>query len=153
MSDIPVRRGQIWYADLPDEEIGSVQSGRRPVLVTQSDRLNRNSTTVVVAIITSRLKRIDDPAHVVLPIMKGLPLQSMVEAEQKPLIVKILRGQMSILSLKDFLMRVNMLLQGSQHLLHFIHQRLLLMLCMKQYQPWALLMVIFWSLPAELGIS
>lgn len=88
MNDIPVRRGQIWYADLPDEEIGSVQSGRRPVLVTQSDRLNRNSTTVVVAIITSRLKRIDDPAHVVLPIMKGLPLQSMVEAEQRKTISK-----------------------------------------------------------------
>ena len=88
MNDIPVRRGQIWYADLPDEEIGSVQSGRRPVLVTQSDRLNRNSTTVVVAIITSRLKKIDDPAHVVLPIMKGLPLQSMVEAEQRKTISK-----------------------------------------------------------------
>ena len=88
MSDIPVRRGQVWYADLPDEEIGSVQSGRRPVLVTQSDRLNRNSTTVVVAIITSRLKKIDDPAHVVLPIMKGLPLQSMVEAEQRKTISK-----------------------------------------------------------------
>ena len=88
MSDIPVRRGQIWYADLPDEEIGSVQSGRRPVLVTQSDRLNRNSTTVVVAIITSRLKKIDDPAHVVLPIMKGLPMQSMVEAEQRKTISK-----------------------------------------------------------------
>ena len=87
MNDIPVRRGQIWYADLPDEEIGSVQSGRRPVLVTQSDRLNRNSTTVV-AIITSRLKRIDDPAHVVLPIMKGLPMQSMVEAEQRKTISK-----------------------------------------------------------------
>lgn len=88
MNDIPVRRGQIWYADLPDEEIGSVQSGRRPVLVTQSDRLNRNSTTVVVAIITSRLKRFDDPAHVVLPIMKGLPMQSMVEAEQRKTISK-----------------------------------------------------------------
>ena len=88
MNDIPVRRGQIWYAELPDEEIGSVQSGRRQVLVTQSDRLNRNSPTVVVAIITSRLKSIADPAHVVLPIMKGLPMQSMVEAEQRKTISK-----------------------------------------------------------------
>lgn len=88
MKNIPVERGQIWYANLPEEEIGSVQSGRRPVLITQSNRLNRNSPTVVVAIVTSKLKRTEDPVHVVLPVMKGLPLQSMVEAEQRKTISK-----------------------------------------------------------------
>ena len=39
-----VRRGDIYYADLPKEEKGSVQAGRRPVLITQCDRLNRTST-------------------------------------------------------------------------------------------------------------
>lgn len=83
-----VRRGDIYYADLPKEEKGSVQAGRRPVLITQCDRLNRTSTTVLVAIITSKIKRPDDPVHVVLPIMKGLPKQSMVEAEQRKTISK-----------------------------------------------------------------
>ena len=52
------------YADLPETESGSVQAGRRPVLITQCDRLNRTSTTVLVAIVTSKLKRPNDETHV-----------------------------------------------------------------------------------------
>lgn len=83
-----IRRGQIYYADLPDEEVGSVQAGRRPVLITQCNRLNRTSPTVIVAVITSKLKRPNDDVHVVLPMMKGLSKQSMVEAEQRKTISK-----------------------------------------------------------------
>ena len=53
MTDRKVRRGEIYYADLPETESGSVQAGRRPVLITQCDRLNRTSTTVLVAIAVS----------------------------------------------------------------------------------------------------
>ena len=60
MTDRKVKRGEIYYADLPETESGSVQAGRRPVLITQCDRLNRTSTTVLVAIVTSKLKRPDD---------------------------------------------------------------------------------------------
>ena len=88
MTDRKIRRGEIYYADLPETESGSVQAGRRPVLITQCDRLNRTSTTVLVAIVTSKLKRPDDETHVVLPMMKGLPKQSMVEAEQRKTISK-----------------------------------------------------------------
>ena len=88
MTDRKVRRGEIYYADLPETENGSVQAGRRPVLITQCDRLNRTSTTVLVAIVTSKLKRPDAETHVVLPMMKGLPKQSMVEAEQRKTISK-----------------------------------------------------------------
>ena len=49
---------------------------------------HRTSTTVLVAIVTSKLKRPDDETHVVLPMMKGLPKQSMVEAEQRKTISK-----------------------------------------------------------------
>lgn len=83
-----VKRGQIWYANLPKEEIGSVQSGRRPVLITQTNALNRKSTTVIVAIITSKLKKQDYPTHVVLPEGIRLPKASMVEAEQRKTISK-----------------------------------------------------------------
>lgn len=83
-----IRRGDIYYADLPSEEKGSVQAGIRPVLITQTNRLNRTSPTVIVAIVTSKLKRPDELTHVVLPMMKGLSKQSMVEAEQRKTISK-----------------------------------------------------------------
>ena len=65
MTDRKIRRGEIYYADLPKTESGSVQAGRRPVLITQCDRLNRTSTTVLVAIVTSTLKRPDDETEAV----------------------------------------------------------------------------------------
>lgn len=83
-----INRGDIYYADLPEEEDGSVQAGSRPVLVTQSNFLNRRSTTVIVAMVTSQIKRLDLPTHVLLPMIKGLPKQSMVMAEQRKTISK-----------------------------------------------------------------
>lgn len=45
-----IRWGDIYYCDLGVTN-GSVQSGIRPVLVIQTNRLNENSPTVVVAAI------------------------------------------------------------------------------------------------------
>lgn len=78
-----VKRGEIYFADLPKETVGSVQSGIRPVLITQNDWLNRRAPTVLVAVITSVIKRLDLKTHVLLPKIKGLPKQSMVMAEQR----------------------------------------------------------------------
>lgn len=47
-----VRWGDIYYCDLGVTN-GSVQSGNRPVLVVQTNRLNEKSPTVVVAAITA----------------------------------------------------------------------------------------------------
>ena len=69
-----VRRGDIYFADLPEETIGSQQSGRRPVLITQND---------YVAAVTSVIKRLDLKTHVLLPKNCGLPKESMVMAEQR----------------------------------------------------------------------
>ena len=88
MKKRPIRRGDIYYAELSKEEDGSVQAGSRPVLVTQSNWLNRRSTTVIVAMITSQIKRLDLATHVLLPIIKGLPKQSMVMTEQRKTISK-----------------------------------------------------------------
>lgn len=77
-----IRQGQIYYVDFP-VTIGSVQAGRRPVLVTSSNKRNKTSPTVVVAIITSKIKRLDLDEHVRLPRIKGLPLESMVAVEQR----------------------------------------------------------------------
>ena len=78
-----VRRGDIYYADLPEETIGSQQSGRRPVLITQNDYLNERAPTVLVAAVTSVIKRLDLKTHVLLPKDCGLPKESMVMAEQR----------------------------------------------------------------------
>ena len=80
-----VERGDVYLADLGGEEdvIGSEQFGVRPVCCTQSDFLNRRSTTVIVAIITSELKKTDLDTHIILPLIRGLPMQSMVCCEQR----------------------------------------------------------------------
>ena len=77
-----VQQGDIYYVDFPDS-IGSVQKGIRPVVITQSNHLNRYSTTYVCALITSQIKRLDLREHVLLPEIKGLPKRSMVMAEQR----------------------------------------------------------------------
>lgn len=77
-----IRQGDIYYVDFP-ESTGSVQKGIRPVVITQSNHLNRNSTTFVCALVTSRIKRLDLKEHVLLPNIKGLPKSSMVMAEQR----------------------------------------------------------------------
>lgn len=77
-----VHQGEIYYVYFP-ETSGSVQKGLRPVIITQNNFLNRNSTTFVSALITSKLKRLDLNEHVLLPEMKGLPRLSMVMAEQR----------------------------------------------------------------------
>lgn len=80
--DKQIRRGDVYYAELPCNK-GSIQAGMRPVVVTQYNGLNRYSPTVIVAAITSKLKKTDAPYHVVLPMIKGLPKESMVLAEQR----------------------------------------------------------------------
>ena len=77
------KRGDIFFAELPEQTVGSVQAGVRPVLITQNDRLNARAPTVLVATVTSVLKRLDLKTHILLPMIKGLPKQSMVMAEQR----------------------------------------------------------------------
>ena len=52
-----VRWGDIYYCDLGNMK-GSVQCGKRPVIVVQTNKLNSTSPTVTVAIITSVLKKV-----------------------------------------------------------------------------------------------
>ena len=80
-----VERGDVYMADLgpEDEAQGSQQAGVRPVVVTQCNRQNRSSSTVVVAAGTSHLKRQDLPYHVVLPPTKGLRKRTMICTEQR----------------------------------------------------------------------
>ena len=76
-----VRRGEIWLADTGDN-IGSELSFTRPVLVIQSNYINRSSfNTVVVIGITSNLKYADIPGNVYIGKEEGiLPKDSVIVA-------------------------------------------------------------------------
>lgn len=74
-----VLRGQMYYANL-DPVIGSEQGGTRPVLVIQNDVGNCFSPTLIVAPITTRVKRANQPTHIGIPPLYGLP-QSSTESD------------------------------------------------------------------------
>lgn len=60
------RRYEIWFANLGDHYGTSVQSGNRPVLVISNDVGNQYSRTVTVIPLTTKLKRMDMPTHIIL---------------------------------------------------------------------------------------
>ncbi len=76
-----IRRGEIYYHDFGVTE-GSIQSGRRPVLVLQADNFNAKAPTIIVAAITTVIKKRYLPSHVVLGENFGLQKPSMVLLEQ-----------------------------------------------------------------------
>lgn len=61
-----MRRGEIWWATLPDPR-ASEPGYRRPVLIVQSDAFNQSAIrTVIVAVITSNLRLAAAPGNVML---------------------------------------------------------------------------------------
>lgn len=49
--ELNINRGDIFFYDFGDNK-GSIQSGKRPVLVVQADNFNQNAPTIIVAAIT-----------------------------------------------------------------------------------------------------
>ena len=76
-----IRRGDVYYADL-SPVCGSEQGGVRPVLVIQNDIGNQKSNTIIVAAISSRIKKTNLPTHVYINGNKFLPKDSAVLLEQ-----------------------------------------------------------------------
>ena len=56
---------EIWMADL-GEKSGSVQSGRRPVLIVSNDKNNRYSSVVNIMPMTTKMNKRNLPCHVEL---------------------------------------------------------------------------------------
>ena len=76
----PVRRGDIYYADL-SPVVGSEQGGMRPVLIIQNG--NRHSPTVIAAAITSQTGKANLPTHISLAARScGLTRDSVILLEQ-----------------------------------------------------------------------
>ena len=78
-----IRRGEIWWADLPEPR-RSEPGFRRPVLVIQAEAFNASRIqTVVVAVVTSNLALGEAPGNILLPARSsGLPRNSVVNVSQ-----------------------------------------------------------------------
>ena len=57
---------EIWFAELGEHYGTCVQSGNRPVLILTNNVANRYSQTLTVVPLTSKMKKLDLPTHVVL---------------------------------------------------------------------------------------
>ena len=78
---IPIRRGDIYYINF-GELPGSTEHGTRPGMIVQNNIGNRHAPTVIVAAITSSVKKLDQPTHVLIGSRFGLDRPSMLMAEQ-----------------------------------------------------------------------
>lgn len=78
-----ISQGEIWWADLP-EPMGSGPGFRRPVVIVQSDALNRSRIATVVCVpLTSNLKWALAPGNVSLSAqLTGLPKDSVANVSQ-----------------------------------------------------------------------
>ncbi len=80
-----INRGDLYYADLNDQVIGSEQAGSRPVVILQNNTGNFYGKTIIVAPITSREIETTKllPTHVCLqPSKNKLPKKSIILTEQ-----------------------------------------------------------------------
>ena len=78
-----MRRGEIWWASLP-EPAGSGPGFRRPLLIVSANSFNDSRiSTVVAAVITSNLRLADAPGNIRLPTKgTGLTKASVVNVSQ-----------------------------------------------------------------------
>lgn len=78
-----VKRGEIWWASLP-EPAGSGPGYKRPVLIIQSDEFNKSKiNTIVAAVITSNTRLAAAPGNVLLsPKKSKLPKESVICVSQ-----------------------------------------------------------------------
>jgi mRNA interferase MazF len=77
-----VKRGEVWWADLGPYRQGE-QTGRRPVVVWQSDTLTKVLQSVLVIPITTNLKRASLAGTAVIAASEdGLPEESVALAFQ-----------------------------------------------------------------------
>lgn len=78
-----MRRGEVWWANLPDPA-GSAPGYRRPVLIIQSDAFTASAIkTVAILAITSNLRLANSPGNLLIPPKQsGLPRDSVVNVSQ-----------------------------------------------------------------------
>jgi mRNA interferase MazF len=80
---VVIRRGELWWASLP-EPAGSGPGFRRPLVIVSANSFNESRIqTVIAAVITSNLRLGDAPGNVRLPARGlGLSKSSVVNVSQ-----------------------------------------------------------------------
>ena len=78
-----MRRGEIWWADLP-EPVGAAPGYRRPVLILQADSFTTSRiATVVVVVLSTNLRLAAAPGNVLISAHEsGLPHDSVINVSQ-----------------------------------------------------------------------
>lgn len=82
------RKGDLYMANLNPFK-GSEQGGTRPVLVLQNNDGNYYCPTLIVAPLTTKIKKQNQPTHYYLERVRGLSAPSIVELEQIKTIDKL----------------------------------------------------------------
>lgn len=112
MEEKTIRRGDIFYADFGEAE-GSSMRGIRPALIISNNLGNENGPTVIVVAITSHIKAMHLPTHLVVESGIGLNKKSMLVFEQLKTIDKAcLKDKIGQVS-QSFLKRVDQALEAS----------------------------------------
>ena len=77
-------KGEIWWANLPDDPYGSEPGKNRPVLIIQNDVFNRSEIrTTICAVITSNIKLAKMPGNIILEKgVSGLDKTSVINFSQ-----------------------------------------------------------------------
>ena len=96
------RRGDIYLANLNPRR-GSVQGGTRPVVVLQNNDGNYFSSTLIIAPLTSQMKKVRQPTHYLIPSNRALKKPSLIMFEQIQTIDKcMIKGYMGKLSKEQY---------------------------------------------------
>ena len=102
-------KGEIWWANLPEDPYGSEPGKRRPVLVIQNDVINRsNIRTIICAVITSNINQAQVPGNILLEkSITGLDKTSVANFSQIITVDKTrFTEQVSMLP-KDYIIKIN----------------------------------------------
>lgn len=80
---LEIRRGAVWWAELPDAA-GAGPGFRRPVVVVSADAFNASRIqTVIVVVLTSNLRLAEAPGNVRVRAREaGLPKESVANVSQ-----------------------------------------------------------------------
>jgi len=102
-------KGEIWWANLPDNPYGSEPGKRRPVLIVQNDMYNRSAIkTTICAVITSNMKLAQISSNIVLEkSITGLDKTSVVNFSQIITIDKTRLTEQVTMLPKNYIAKIN----------------------------------------------
>ena len=102
-------KGEIWWANLPDEPFCSEPGKRRPVVIIQNDTFNRSSIrTTICAAVTSNMKLAQFPGNIELEkAISGLDKSSVINFSQIITIDKTRLTEQVVMLPKNYITRIN----------------------------------------------